>query len=61
MGKKGLYGNAVAYEKPAGKKTTIGGKKKRYNKSNQQEINPTRREVITNLIKTEAKKLIKTI
>jgi hypothetical protein len=33
MAKRGLYGNAVAYEKPAGKKTTIGGKKKRYNKS----------------------------
>ena len=33
MAKRGLYGNAVAYEKPAGKKTTIGGNKKRYNKS----------------------------
>ena len=33
MAKRGLYGNAVAYEKPAGKKTTIAGNKKRYNKS----------------------------
>ena len=33
MARKGLYGTAVAYQKPKGKKTTIGGKKKRYNKS----------------------------
>ena len=33
MARKGLYGTAVAYQKPKGKKTTIGGNKKRYNKS----------------------------
>ena len=43
MGKKGLYGNAVAYEKPAGKKTTIGGKKKRYNKSS---LNKHKRRIL---------------
>ena len=33
MAKRGLYGNAVAYEKPAGKKTTIGGRKRKYKTS----------------------------
>ena len=33
MARKGLYGTAVAYQKPKGKKTTIGGKKSRYHKS----------------------------
>ena len=30
---KGLYGIAVQYNKPKGKKTTIGGKKKKFHKS----------------------------
>ena len=30
---KGLYGIAIQYNKPKGKKTTIGGKKKKYHKS----------------------------
>ena len=43
MARKGLYGTAVAYQKPKGKKTTIGGKKRKYKTSS---LNKSKRRQI---------------